>query len=89
MLRIKPALRGDPNVMRKVRTLSASLLGVALVASCGSNADVTQTDATETNFFRLACAADAECLPGEVCEFATDTPSVDAGPRLGRCVPAP
>jgi hypothetical protein len=74
--------------MRKVRTLSAVLLGVALAAACGSNEDVTETDATETNFFRLACANDAECLPGEVCEFAAGTASADAGAQLGRCVRA-
>jgi hypothetical protein len=42
--------------------------------------------ATETNFFVIPCASDADCAEGRVCEL-----KADAGPsplRSGRCVPA-
>jgi hypothetical protein len=63
-----------------------SVLVLALLAgACGSGNDVTETDATETNFFVPACYSDADC-PGGRCQLHEEQPAPDSGAPRGRCV---
>jgi hypothetical protein len=41
--------------------------------------------ATETNFFSIPCAGDADCTTGRVCQLRPDAGASPA--RSGRCVP--
>lgn len=68
----------------------------ALIAACsGSEQDIVRANAdpdpseppnaTETNFFRLPCDEDGDCLPGEICALPDEAPP-DGEPVNGRCV---
>lgn len=82
--------------LRCVGLCLAAGVGVVLVSACSdADRDVVRhaspldeeepPGATETNFFRLPCAEDTDCLPGERCLKPEPEPAADAGLPAGRC----
>lgn len=67
--------------------LVAGVVSLLCVACGSSEDDVTELDATETNFFVLACNTDEECAGG-TCRLHPEPPAHPDSPR-GRCVPPP
>jgi hypothetical protein len=70
--------------------LFCSLVAAALLASAcaGSNDDITETDATETNFIGLACNSDEECIGG-YCKLHDEQPPPGSSSPRGTCKPLP
>ena len=69
--------------------LLSSLAAAVLLAACaGNDADITETDATETNFIGLACNEDKECVGG-YCKLHEEQPPPGSSSPRGTCKPLP
>lgn len=68
--------------------LLSSLAAAVLLAACAGNDDITETDATETNFIGLACNTDEECVDG-YCKLHEEQPPPGSSSPRGTCKPLP
>jgi len=65
--------------------LFCSLAAALLASACaGTNDDVTETDATETNFIGAVCNSDEECPVG-YCKLHEEQPPPGSDSPRGQC----